>query len=130
MSDPVPPAPSANELYSQLIGKSFQGSYGGTHKIRDILWHTFSIQSMDPAMGDTLATIMRLYDNQIWKGFIPPPLTYKIYVQDASANNSFIIGALYSLQIVNCICFSPPNWILTSKYTDKMGYRIEVVQQL
>ncbi len=129
---PVPPVPSADILYSQLEGRCFKGYYKGIHKIWTIEWRTFLIQSMDPDMGVILNDIIRLYDNRIWKGFIPcpPPSLYKIYVQDASANNSFIEGPLYSLRIKNCICFSPPNWILTFKYTDKMGYCIEVVQQL
>ncbi len=135
MAGPVPPVPSADELYSQLEGKCFQGNYEGTHEMWSTKWHTFSIQSMDPAMKDILDNIMRLYENRIWKGFIPLlPLTYKIYVQDIN-KNSFIEGALYSLQIVNCICFSPDNWMLTRKYADKKGYCINVkvvenIQQL
>lgn len=115
---------SADDLYSKLVGRSFNVQYRGIHPITSIGWLEFQI-TYNGTLGSCLQEIENQYEGVIWKGFVLGMYCNLVYVKSSDV---FEAGDVCQLTVVGYGSFEFPEhaWHERQKYTAMKGYYMEV----
>ncbi len=115
----------ATALYSELVGKRFQGVFQGCHPISFIDWLVYRItpDTMDAnSMYATFRRIFDMFEGRIWKGIVLKDGSYNIYVKpDEIASRDKL-----EWEVKGYERFQPENWVMVQEYMDKVGFCLKL----